>query len=106
MGQASNEASHQIVGPKGDFYTHWNWDHQSKDAQWSADGAYGVNYTGDMPTETAIGSHPPEPSALMQLEFNWVHWVKEFLVRKNKIIYVIIYFKIQGYNENADLFKS
>jgi len=69
MGAASNEASHQVIGPKGDFYTHWNWDHQSKDSQWSADAAYGVNYTGDMPTETAIGSHPPEPAALIQLDF-------------------------------------
>jgi hypothetical protein len=70
MGAESIEASHQVAGPKGDFYSHWNWAHQSKDAEWSADGAYGVNYTGDMPTETSIGSSPPEPAALMQLEFN------------------------------------
>ena len=24
--------SEQVAGPKGDFYTHWNWEHQSKDA--------------------------------------------------------------------------
>jgi hypothetical protein len=50
--------SAQPVGPKGDFYQHWNWDHQSKDAQWNPEGAYGVNYTGNMPTEKSIGSDP------------------------------------------------
>jgi hypothetical protein len=69
MGAASNEASLQVKGPKGDFYGHWNWAHQSKNAEWSADGAYGVNYTDMMPTETSVGSHPPEPPALVQLDF-------------------------------------
>jgi hypothetical protein len=50
--------SAQVVGPKGDFYQHWNWEHQSKGAEWSADGAYGENYTDLMPTEVSIGSHP------------------------------------------------
>ena len=63
--------SEQVAGPKGDFYTHWNWAHQSGGAQWDAEGPYGVNYTSDeMTDETTIGSHPPENSALVALEFN------------------------------------
>jgi hypothetical protein len=55
----TTHASSAIDGPKGDFYAHWNWEHQSKGAEWNADdGAYGENYTELMPTEIAIGSHP------------------------------------------------
>jgi hypothetical protein len=52
--------SDQPVGPKGDFYQHWNWEHQSKDTQWSATGPYGTNYTGNMPSEKVIGSDPTD----------------------------------------------
>lgn len=73
----------QVAGPKGDFYGHWNWAHQSKDAQWDHEGPYGVNYTDpEMPTEDSIGSLPPtplDPTALVQLEFMEAHdkkWVE------------------------------
>jgi hypothetical protein len=69
-GQANaTHMSEQVAGPKGDFYTHWNWDHQSKDTQWDAEAAYGVNYTGDMTDESSIGSQLPENPALVELEF-------------------------------------
>ena len=86
----------QVAGPKGDFYTHWNWEHQSMDAQWDHEGPYGVNYTEpEMPTEGArpvdgsasdvvIGSVLPNaeaPAAVvaLQLEFMESHdkkWVE------------------------------
>jgi hypothetical protein len=53
----------QIVGPKGDFYTHWNWDHPSKDASWDPESGGGVNYTGDMTTETMHGWNPAQNAA-------------------------------------------
>ena len=53
----------QVVGPKGDFYAHWNWDHQSKDAAWDPESAGGVNYTGDMTTETGHGWNPAQNAA-------------------------------------------
>ena len=53
----------QVVGPKGDFYTHWNWDHQSKDTSWDPESAGGVNYTGDMTTETGHGWNPSQKDA-------------------------------------------
>ena len=62
--------SAQVAGPNGDFYSHWNWEHQSKDAQWDAEAAYGVNYTGYMTDETSIGSRPPEKTpSRVQLDF-------------------------------------
>jgi hypothetical protein len=80
-GVANNtHMSEQVDGPKGDFYTHWNWDHQSKDAEWDHEGAYGVNYTGDMTEENnTIGSILPDPPALIQLDFMEAHdkkWVE------------------------------
>ena len=48
---------------KGDFYAHWNWDHQSKDAAWDPESAGGVNYTGDMTTETGHGWNPAQNAA-------------------------------------------
>ena len=50
----------QVVGPKGDFYTHWNWDHQSKDTSWDPESAGGVNYTGDMTPERGHGWNPSQ----------------------------------------------
>lgn len=55
--------SAQVVGPKGDFYGQWNWDHQSKDTQWNPAGPYGSNYTGNMPTEVSVGSDPTTANA-------------------------------------------
>ena len=89
-GVANNtHMSEQVAGPKGDFYTHWNWEYQSKDAQWDHEGPYGVNTTEtDVPTEGArtdtssdpvIGSIIPEPAALVQLDFMEAHdkkWVE------------------------------
>ena len=49
----------QVVGPKGDFYTHWNWAHQSKDASWDTAGPGGVNYSSpEMTSETSHGWNP------------------------------------------------
>ena len=68
----------QVAGPKGLFHTEWNWDHQSTGASWDTAGAGGVNYTGDVTTETSIGWNPSQKeatdpawsNALVQLEFN------------------------------------
>jgi hypothetical protein len=65
----TTHASMAVDGPKGDFYGHWNWAHQSMNAQWDHEGPYGENYTDDLTTEKSIGSHPPEPPALIQLDF-------------------------------------
>jgi len=53
----------QVEGPKGDFYTHWNWAYQSKDTSWDPESGGGVNYTGDMTTDTAHGWNPSQKAA-------------------------------------------
>jgi hypothetical protein len=55
--------TNQVTGPKGDFYTHWNWEYQSKDTSWDPESAGGVNYTGDMTTETGHGWNPSQKAA-------------------------------------------
>jgi len=55
----------QIVGPKGDFYTRFNWDFNSKGSNadstqgaWDPAGGGGVDFAGDMTTETFHGWNP------------------------------------------------
>lgn len=69
----------QVAGPKGDFYTHWNWAHQSMDASWDSAGAGGVNYSSsEMTDEVSHGWNPsqkdasdaPWTNAVVQLKFD------------------------------------
>ena len=53
----------QVAGPKGLFMNEFNWEKQSKDASWDPESGGGVNYTGDMTTETFHGWNPAQMGA-------------------------------------------
>jgi hypothetical protein len=53
----------QVTGPKGLFSSEFNWEKQSKDASWDPESGGGVNYTGDMTTETFHGWNPAQMAA-------------------------------------------
>ena len=50
----------QVTGPKGLFSSEFNWEKQSKDSSWDPESGGGVNYTGDMTTETFHGWNPAQ----------------------------------------------
>jgi hypothetical protein len=50
----------QVTGPKGLFPNEFNWDSQSRNSSWDPESGGGVNYTGDMTTETFHGWNPAQ----------------------------------------------
>jgi len=53
----------QVTGPKGLFSNEFNWESQSRNSSWDPESGGGVNYTGDMTTETFHGWNPSQMAA-------------------------------------------